>query len=235
LAAQQHAAAGFAAENARVIPNGFDLEVFRPSPGRRATIRARLGIGEDIVVVLHVARFNPVKGHREFIMALGTILPENPRILGVMVGKDVDERNSDLMVQIRRSNADGQIMLLGERSDVEAIMAAGDIFVLSSRAEAFPNALGKAMAAGLLCITTTAGDSAEIVGDAGFVIERESVPALVQALRAALALPAAERANMAAAARARIDRHFSMSAVVRQYEEVWEEAIRVGCRHARDS
>jgi glycosyltransferase involved in cell wall biosynthesis len=90
------------------------------------------------------------------------------------------------------------------------------------------------MASGLFCITTTAGDSAEIVGNAGFVIERESVPALVQALRAALALPAAERANLTAAARARIDRHFSMSAVVRQYEEVWEEAIRAECRRAAE-
>jgi len=65
-ALRQHAQVGLVSISDVVIPNGIDIERFRPDPDARKKTRAALGIGEDEQVIGIVARFHPMKDHANF-------------------------------------------------------------------------------------------------------------------------------------------------------------------------
>ncbi|MCG8345754.1 MAG: glycosyltransferase [Chlorobiales bacterium] len=60
LAGRQHEGAGFPQSKSVVIPNGVDMNLFRPSEEVKEKICREIGIAEDALVVGHVARFHPM-------------------------------------------------------------------------------------------------------------------------------------------------------------------------------
>jgi len=102
-----------------------------------------------------------------------------------------------------------------------------DVFFLSSTGEAFPNVVVEAMACGTPCVVTDVGDSAEIVGDAGWTASPGDVGALADALLEALGEQAETHALRRQRARRRIEENFSIERMVKAYREVWEIAARV--------
>jgi glycosyltransferase involved in cell wall biosynthesis len=117
-------------------------------------------------------------------------------------------------------------MLLGHRPDVETVLAALDIFALSSQSEGLPMAVLEAMASGLPVVSTRVGGVDEVVdeGQTGLLVEPKSPESLAHALRALAANPA-RRTKMGAAGRERAERDFSLEAMVGKYERLyWEVA-----------
>src|SRR5690606_10097263 len=119
------------------------------------------------------------------------------------------------------------VILLGRRDDVPDVMAALDIHVLSSCAEGFPNVVAEAMAAGTACIVTDVGDAARIVGDHGWVVPPQDDVLLGRAMLDAvgkLGTPAmAERLDKG---RERVERLYSLPAMVSAYELNWKQLAR---------
>src|SRR5690606_34094365 len=67
--AEQHEALGYDPRRTRLIPNGFDTDLFRPSIADRGAFRARLGLATDDPVIGLVARYHPMKDHGTFLRA----------------------------------------------------------------------------------------------------------------------------------------------------------------------
>jgi glycosyltransferase involved in cell wall biosynthesis len=114
------------------------------------------------------------------------------------------------------------VHLLGLREDVPTVTAALDVSVLSSTSEGFPNVVGEAMSCGVPCVVTDVGDCAWIVGDTGRVVPPHDSASLASAIDGVLALGPTQRAALGERARRRIANHFSLDAVVGQYEHVYE-------------
>ncbi|HEV7573790.1 MAG TPA: glycosyltransferase [Thermoanaerobaculia bacterium] len=208
------------------IPNGFDLTRFRPNAEARREIRAEAGIHEQTPLVGLISRFDPMKDHAGFFEAAAMVARRTGAHF-LLAGAGVEESNAAICRLFATPDLQGRVHLLGYRGDVDRMMAALDVNVLSSAyGEGFPNVIGEAMASGTICVTTDAGDAGMIVGDCGYVVPPREPAALADAITAALHLPAGERLALERKSRQRIEEHFSVDAVVRQYQDLYEAITR---------
>jgi glycosyltransferase involved in cell wall biosynthesis len=221
-----HVAAGYDARKFTVIPNGFDLARFRPDPGARHAARAELGLPEEAVVVGLVARLDPQKDHRNFIRAAALLASRRPHARFLLCGEGAAPGNGELVREIAEHGLLDRFLLLGRRSDVPRIMNALDVGTLSSAfGEAFPLAIGEAMACGVPCVVTDLGDSAYLVGDTGRVVPPRDPGALARAWEALVDAGPEGRHALGRAARDRVADRFGLPRVVDAYAQLYRSAL----------
>ncbi len=218
-----HGELGYDVERMAVIPNGFDLSVYRPDPERRAWLRGELGIPEDAVVIASAGRYHPVKNQVGLLAAAALLEPARragPPLHFVLCGKDVTPANGDLADAAAVEPLAGHVHLLGRRDDLHRVFAGSDIFASASLGEAFPQVVGEAMSCGTPCAVTDVGDSAMIVGDTGAVVPPGDPAALAEACRRLIELGDEGRSSLGARARERIRERFEIGHVVGRFEEL---------------
>jgi len=220
--ARDHAGMGYRSQRMEVIPNGFDLERFRPDPQARRAIRQELGLDESRLMVGLVARYDPMKDHETFLRAAGLLVAQFPSAVFVMAGGGVVPNNPELAGLIAALKLQDQVVLLGERDDVPRLMQAMDIVALSSVSEGFPNVIGEAMACGVPVVATDAGDSRRVVGDTGTIVPTRDPQALADGLAGILRMPRGERQQLGQRARDRIASEFSIERVAARYEALYQ-------------
>src|SRR5690606_24672905 len=130
-----------------------------------------------------VARYHPQKDHGNLIDALKRLKHNHQNTFTcLLVGDGMTQGNIELKQRIEQAGLGKNVMLLGPRTDIVAIMNALDIHVLSSLGEAFPNVVAEAMACGTPCVITDVGDAALIVGDTGWIAPPCNDSALANAI-----------------------------------------------------
>ncbi|MDH3233772.1 MAG: glycosyltransferase [Alphaproteobacteria bacterium] len=205
--ARVHRALGYRSSAFLVIENGVDTDRFRPDATLRAATRDALGVDAAAQVAILPARVDPMKDHAGFLAALDSL----PGVTGLAVGLGTERLP-------RRANLIG----LGPRDDMPALYNAADLMVLSSAyGEGFSTVLGEAMACGLPAVVTDVGDSARIVADTGSVVPPRDPAALAAAIAAFFSKPAAERAALGQAARARMVEEFSLERALERFETLY--------------
>lgn len=225
-AARRHRAWGYDDDRMLVIPNGYDMASWQPDPEARAALRQEWGVAADAPVIGSVARWNPLKDHANLLAAFARTLGQHPRLRCVLAGEGLDPGNDELMALLHRHGIAHQVILLGRREDVPRVLAALDVYVLSSRGEGFPNVVAEAMATGVPCVVTDVGDAARIVGDVGWVVPPRDAASLANAIDAAVALldtdigrhEYQERARLG---RERVTQTYGLDVMCRRYETVW--------------
>jgi glycosyltransferase involved in cell wall biosynthesis len=120
-----------------------------------------------------------------------------------------------------------KVRLLGIRKDIPKLMAAADAYVMSSAWEGLPMVLLEAAASALPIVTTAVGGNSEIVHDGinGFVVSANNSEALADAMQRMEHLPAESRLSMGLAGRDHVAKHYSLSAVVDQWEEIYHSLL----------
>jgi glycosyltransferase involved in cell wall biosynthesis len=221
-----HLGLGYPAERMTVIPNGFDLDEFRPDRTIRATKRAELGIGKREVLIGLVGRVRPQKDHATFLAAAARMGADFPELRFLFCGPGTALGDHTLAGLVRNAGLAERCLLLGPRSDVAEIDAALDIACSSSATEGFSNVIGEAMACGVPCVVTDVGDSAWIVGDTGLVVPRRDPDALAGALSQLVAIGAEGREALGRRARLRVERNFNLAAIVERYEDLYVSLVR---------
>jgi glycosyltransferase involved in cell wall biosynthesis len=228
VSARQHEAVGYDATHTRVIPNGFDTEMFRPDDAARLRLREELALPADALLVGLVARVHPIKDHANFLRAAALFAADYPKAHFVLVGDGADADNSALSGLIRELNLRDRVHLCGRRTDIAAIDAALDIGSCSSWGEAFPNAIGEAMACGVPCVATDVGDVLQIIGDTGGVVPARDPSALAAGWGRLAALDVPARRALGLRARQRIIERYSLAAMSEQYADLYASLIRKG-------
>jgi glycosyltransferase involved in cell wall biosynthesis len=207
-----HVRLGLRARATRVIPNGIDTGRFRPDGEARDRVRRQFGLPADARVAVHVARVDPMKDHATMLAAIERVPGASLLLIG---------RGTEALARPPR------VLGLGERDDVPALLAAGDLVVSSSAyGEGFSNALAEGMAAGLAAVATDVGDARLILGDTGRVVPPRNPAALGEAIAALLDEAPEACRTRAAAARARIVERFAIARCVAGFVEIYRELVR---------
>ena len=225
-AGEIHWQLGYSARKIKVIPNGFDLVAFRPSSEARDSVRKELNLSLDTFLVGLMARYDSQKNHAGFIYAAAQVRRSMPHVHFVLAGTGVNESNEMLVKLILEHDLKNHVHLIGRRSDMPRLMASLDILASSSSfGEAFPNVLGEAMACGVPCVVTDVGDSAEIVGETGRVVQPGDMEGLARHVQQLLCMPEEARARLGQKARARVEANYEIGYVTLLYEEFYEHAV----------
>lgn len=201
------------------IPNGVDVDAFRPDPEARASVRSELQLKSNAVLVGLIGRFDPIKDHATFFRAAAIVAGTDERAHFVLAGAGVDDSNRDLASLAQEAELGGRAHCLGSRSDIPRITAALDVAVSSSVSEGLSNVLVEAMACGVPCVATDVGDSRFILGDTGAIVPPRDAPALAAAITETLRR--ALGGEMSAAARRRAREEFDLALMVRRYEDLY--------------
>lgn len=218
-----HAGVGYCRNKIKLIPNGFDLTSFRPDVVSRASVRRDLGLLSDTRLVGLMARYDPQKNHAGFFDAAAAIHEAMPNVHFVLAGNGIDGNNLELKSLIDTHNLGDCTHLLGRRDDMPRLMAALDVLASSSYGEAFPNVLGEAMACGVPCVVTDVGDSAEIVGETGRVVQPGDMQSLALNIVELLRFPPEEKLALGLQARARVETRYEIGHVTQCYERFYEQ------------
>lgn len=217
-----HGKLGYRSDRMIVIPNGFDVEKFKPDSGAREQVHRELGIEKDSIVIGLAGRFDPQKDHGGFFCAASKLIKKTNKIQFVLCGNEITGGNEALKKMIYESGVEKNVHLLGRRDDMARVTAAFDIGCSSSAyGEAFSNTIGEAMACGVPCVVTDVGDSASIVGNTGIVVPPRDPNVLYLALKEMVDMGGEKRRYLGSLARERVVKEFSLDRVVHQYEELY--------------
>ncbi len=203
------------------IVNGIDVDSYLRGDEPRGRIRAEFGIGADTPVAGIVARLTPAKDHINLFDAMSLLRRDLPGVRCLVVGDG--ELRADLERAVLERGLSGCVTFTGSRSDIADILAAFDVFVLSSYTEGLAVTLLEAMAAGLPIVATRVGGNVEAVADqeTGIIVPPRDAASLASALGAMLGDPVRAR-RMGAAGRLRCRERFGLPAMVARYQELYD-------------
>lgn len=215
---QEHERLGYHPKRWEIIPNGFDLDRFRPDISVRVMRRKEWQVSNDAVVIALVARVDPMKDHATFLEAARQIAKARENVYFVLIGKDTEL----LSGTVAAKGLNDRVRVLGYRSDVSRLLPGADIVCLSSAfGEGFPNVLGEAMACEIPCVSTDVGDAKRIIADTGLIVPSRDPHSLAKALIGLIDQGPVVRAEFGRAARRRIVSEYSLGSIIEQYEKLY--------------
>jgi glycosyltransferase involved in cell wall biosynthesis len=190
-----------------------------------------LGISNEEVVFGIVGRLEPEKDHRTLLRAFRALVAHRPETRLLIVGDG--SLRGELESECRALDIERHVTFLGARSDIPQVLAAFDVFVLSSVQEGVPLSVVEAMGAGKPVIATDVGGLRLLVKPAvnGLLVPPADPVALEEAMRK-LAGNAALRQEMGRQGRQIAQDSFGVSTMINQYQDLYESVV--GSRDVRN-
>jgi glycosyltransferase involved in cell wall biosynthesis len=224
---EETAAAGIPEDRRSLIENGVS-QAPRPGPEAVEALRASLGIATDEKLILRVGRLDADKGNDTLLAALREVAPRHPVRL-VIAGDGPDRLLLERLAG--ELGLAARVVFAGYRRDVPDLLAACDLFVISSPKEGLPMVLLEAMAARAPVVTTAVGAIPAVIvdGEHGLLVAPGDPRALATALEAALADPD-RMARLAEAAFARFAERHSQRAMGEKYRALFTRLLEAEAR-----
>lgn len=198
---------GLQREQVITLPNSIDVpETMRKQLDRYAARKA-LNLSPEASVIGTVGRLHSEKGHLTLIDAMALAIECHPDLQLVIIGDGPLENT--LRRAIARHGLEKRVVLAGFIPKASRLMRAFDLYVSSSRKEAFGLVLLEAMAADLPIIATAVGGVPQVMGGCGRLVPPEDPVALAEAIKAYCLRSPEELAALGRLSRRRLDENFT--------------------------
>lgn len=202
---------GIERDRIEVVHDGVDIDAIDRQPA--LDVHGEFWLPHGAPVVANVAALAPHKGQKHLVAAATTIVRQLPDARVLIVGEG--ELREPLQHQISSLGLDRHVTLTGFRQDVVGLLKSVDVFVMSSVTEGLGSVILEAMACRRPVVGTRAGGIPDVVehGVTGLLVPVRDEHALADAVLALLG-DAGRRQAMGEAGRHRVEREFSLSALV---------------------
>jgi len=217
----------------RIIYEPVNMNVFNQDSihdEQKAKLRKELGIGHNEIILGAVGNLSWVKGYENLIEAIAIIRKRYKRIKLLITGKILDtqmEYYSRLKKITSSFGLDGDVHLLGWRTDIPEILSIMDIFILPSLKEGTPISILEAMSMKVPVIASRVGGIPEQVIDSETGILVQPGDAFEIALSILNLLESTKmRHEMGEKARETIKKKFSLESCVKAHKELYKEVLR---------
>ncbi|MGH6865250.1 MAG: glycosyltransferase family 4 protein [Methyloceanibacter sp.] len=230
-----------ARQRMRVIYRGIDSAVFDPlvvPPGPVARLRQSWGVSPEVNIVLHAARLSGIKGQRQTIEAVRRLHNDGAFEGAILIiAGDATGRQGyrqELSDLIANGGLADKVRLVGHCGDMPvAFLAAHVALVPSLVAETFGRTSIEAQAMGCPVIVSDVGALPETIVAAngsdreftGWLVPPGDIETLAEAIRRALLLSPADRAEIGARAQARVRARFELSQMQVKTLAVYDELL----------
>ncbi|MFP5235622.1 MAG: glycosyltransferase [Acidobacteriota bacterium] len=204
-----------------VLPNGIDVDRWKPDAEARARMRAELGVGDGFVW-LAAGRLEAVKNPAALLDAMA-LLPPSSRLY--IAGSGPLEQA--LREQAAALELTERVQFLGFVQDLLPWMQAADGVALASRWEGLPLVLLEAAACGLPAVATDVAGSRDAIveGKTGYLCTPGDAAALAAAMQHIERMREEDRAAMGARAQAHAQSAFSLTKILDQWEAVYRNLL----------
>jgi glycosyltransferase involved in cell wall biosynthesis len=198
-----------------VIPNGVELDHFRPSPRPP---------GPRDPVVGCVAGLRPEHDHLTLVEAFARLASRLPRATLLLIGRGPEEARIRSTAAARGVVA--RVTFAGEQEDVSPFLHRMDLYAQASLTAGLPNAILEAMACGLPVVATAVGGTPEAVshGTTGLLVPPRNPETFAGAMATVLE-DAALAARFGLAGRARVEQLFSETMMLARFEGLVDQLI----------
>jgi D-inositol-3-phosphate glycosyltransferase len=196
-----------------VVPPGVDLATFRPGPADRA----KLGIPDDVRVLLFAGRLQPLKAPDLLLRALAVLRMQEPRAYVVIVGAPSGTDPDWLPGLASHLGVPAKFVPPVGRAELAAYYRAADLTVVPSYNESFGLVALESLACGTPVVAAAVGGLPTAVGQAGILVEGHDPEVWAGALARALRQPTDARAARRQASRFSWDR--TTAGLLRSYRD----------------
>jgi glycosyltransferase involved in cell wall biosynthesis len=223
-----HTRIGYQGYKMKYVPNGYDIQKFRPSSLKKFISRKKVNMNNRITLLGCVARFHPQKDHKNLLRALNILKKDKIFFKCILVGFNINKKNKILVNLIKEFNLENETILLGSQKNIDKIMRKIDIHILASEyGEAFPNVVAEAMASGTPCVVTDVGDSSLIVGKTGWTVKTRNSKLLAYSIMKAIKKSKSKEWDFQCkTARNRIVNKFTMEKMIDNYNKIWQQTLK---------
>ena len=226
-----HAQALIPPEKISVIQNGIDLKKIEDARTRfrRAEFCRRWDLPVEASLVGSIGTLTLLKGHEDFLQAAVKLRDSLPSAFFVVSGTDsaatqVYRRRLEHLIQ--QLGLSDRVRLIGRMDDISELYCALEVFVSASHSESFGLAIVEAMGAGTAVVATDTDGAKEILSDGstGILVPVGGIGPMSRAI-GELITHAEKRDEIAANARADVQRRFSLERMVEETEKIYSEVV----------
>ena len=217
---------GFSRERVNKLIAGFPAhEVQRYTSAERLAARRALGVRDDEVLMLNVARIHPEKAHDQLLKSFAVVHREHPKTKLWICGVGFPSLEADLRQLRTDLRLDDSVEFIGFHGDLTKYLNVADIMVHPSHVEGVPIAILLGMSAGLPIVVSDVGGVREVIkqGKTGYLIPENDVASFAAQVSHLVADASAAR-QLGDGARRFVSTEYSIQTavadVVRTYEEV---------------
>ncbi|MDE3180889.1 MAG: glycosyltransferase family 4 protein [Acidobacteriota bacterium] len=206
-----------------LIYNGRDLDRYRAS-GECDAVRRQFGVAPQDMLLVHIGRLSPQKGHAVLLRALPVVIEKFPQTKLLLVGEG--DLAASLLDETKRLGLEGRVIFAGFQSAIPRFLEAADLVVLPSLWEGLPLIAIEAGGVGKAIVATAVDGTPEVVMDGitGLLVPPNDSGRLAEAIVTLLA-DEGLRKRMGANARSRAEAFFDIRQQASQTAALYESLM----------
>jgi glycosyltransferase involved in cell wall biosynthesis len=212
-----------------LVFNGIDTDKFNPQKANREKVRQEFSIKDNEILIGMLARFSPGKGHEEFLKAAKKLSDKYNNLKFMIVGEPSrgEDEYANSIKKLSEEIGLKNIIFTGYRSDTPDVLAAMDIFVFPSHAEAFGIALAEAhsMSVPSVCSNTDGILDIAVDGETALLFETKNPDDLANKL-GILIEDSQLRNQLGLNARKRAVELFDLNVIMNQTIELYKKSLK---------